>query len=159
MFIDATFHHQIGYSQLIIIFKDIISKEYYPGCFILMTNKTEILYDLIFKSVIRIITQQKAYNLNISTITTDTEIALINGIHNNFPNINRIGCWFHLNQDQIIATKIMGLFTRKNKEIDINITYEIITQLSLQPFTYKGNIDDLKNQLNLIITQYIIIIL
>ena len=60
-FVDATFHHPKGYSQLlIIIFKDIISKEYYPGFYILMTNKTEILYDLIFKSVIRIISQQNA---------------------------------------------------------------------------------------------------
>ena len=154
-FVDATFHHPQGYSQLlIIIFKDIISKEYYPGFFILMTNKTEILYDLIFKSVIRIITQQKAYTLNLLTITTDTEIALINAIHNNFPNINRIGCWFHLNQDLLREARIMGLFSRKNKGIDINITYEIITQLSLLPLTYKGNIDDLKNQLNIIITQY-----
>ena len=66
-----------------------------------MTNKTEILYDLIFKSVIRIITQQNSYPLNILTITTDTELALINAVHNNFPTSNRIGCWFHLNQDLI----------------------------------------------------------
>ena len=48
LFIDGTFHHPIGYSQLlIIIFKDILSSEYIPGCFILMSNKTEILYDLV----------------------------------------------------------------------------------------------------------------
>ena len=55
-----------------LIFKDIITKEYYPGFYILMTNKTEILYDLIFKSVKRIITQQNIYSLNILTITIDT---------------------------------------------------------------------------------------
>ena len=155
LFIDATFNHPQGYSQLlIIIFKDIITKEYYPGFYILMTNKTEILYDLIFKSVKRIITQQNIYSLNILTITTDTEIALINAVNNNFPNVTRIGCWFHLNQDLIREAKIMGLFNSKNKEIDANITYEIITQISLLPLNYKGNIEYLKNQLNIILLQY-----
>ena len=119
-----------------------------------MTNKTEILYDLIFKSVIRIISQQNAYTLNILTITTDTEIALINAVNNNFPKVTRIGCWFHLNQDLIREAKIMGLFNKKNKEIDTNITYEIITQISLLPLNYKGNMEYLKNQLNIILMQY-----
>ena len=119
-----------------------------------MTNRTEILYDLIFKSVIRIITQQKSYTLNILTITTDTELALINAVHNNFPTANRIGCWFHLNQDLIREAKIMGLFNKQNKDIDANITYEIISQLSLLPLNYKGDIEYLKNQLNVILLQY-----
>ena len=38
----------------------------------------------------------------------------------------------------------MGLFNKKNKEIDTNITYEIITPLSLLTLNYKGNIDYLK---------------
>ena len=124
-----------------------------------MTNKTEILYDLIFKSVKRIITQQNIYSLHILTITRDTEIALINAVNNNFPNVTRIGCWFHLNQDLIREAKIMGLFNSKNKEIDANITYEIITQLSLLPLNYKGNIEHLKNQLNVILLQYLNIII
>ena len=46
LFVDTNFHHLKGYSQiLIIISKDIISKEYYEGFFILITNKTEILYN------------------------------------------------------------------------------------------------------------------
>ena len=49
-----------------------------------MTNKTEILYDLIFKSVKRILTQNNIDDLNIKTITTDTEVALIKAINNNF---------------------------------------------------------------------------
>ena len=37
LFIDATFHHPNNYFQLLlIIFKDYISSEYYPGFFILM---------------------------------------------------------------------------------------------------------------------------
>ena len=40
-----------------------------------MSNKTEAMYDLIFKSVKRILTQQYIFELNIITITTDTELA------------------------------------------------------------------------------------
>ena len=51
-------------------------------------------------------------------------------------------------------SKNYGLFNSKNKEIDSNITYEIITQLSLLQLNYKGNIDYLTNQLNDILMQY-----
>ena len=78
LFIDATFHHPDKYSQLlIIIFKDKIIFEYLPAFFILMSNKTEILYNQIFCSVKRILTQNNIYNLNIETITTDSELSLI----------------------------------------------------------------------------------
>ena len=56
LFIDATFHHPIGYGQLlIIIFKDIITSDYLPCFFILMSNKTEILYNMVFISIKKII--------------------------------------------------------------------------------------------------------
>ena len=57
-----------------------------------MTNKTEILYDIIFKSVKRILTQNNIYQLSIKNITIDTEIALINAVKLNFPQSQRIGC-------------------------------------------------------------------
>ena len=155
LFIDATFHHPKDFTQLlIIIFKDYITSEYYPGFFILMSNKTEILYDLIFKSLKRIISQQNIYNLTFKTITTDTEIALINAVERNFDKIKRIGCWFHLSQDLIREARLMGLLNSKNKDIDINLTYEIITQLTLLPINYKGNIENLKKFLNVLIMQY-----
>ena len=102
-----------------------------------MSNKTEILYDLIFKSLKRIISQQNIYNLTFKTITTDTEIALINAVERNFDKIKRIGCWFHLSQDLIREARLMGLLNSKNKDIDINLTYEIISQLTLLPINYK----------------------
>ena len=81
------------------IFKDIIGADYIPGFYILMSNKTEILYNMVFKSLIKILTQNNIYKLELKTITTDTELALINAINNSFDNIQRIGCWFHLKQD------------------------------------------------------------
>ena len=101
-FIDGTFHHPLGYSQLlIIIFKDIITADYIPGFYILMSNRTEILYNMAFKSVKNILTQNNIYKLELKTVTTDTEIALINAINDTFDNIQRLGCWFHLKQDLI----------------------------------------------------------
>ena len=91
LFIDETFHHSINFAQLlIIIFKDTVTSEYIPGFYILMSNKTEILYNMVFKSVKNILTQNNIYKLQIIIITTDTEPALINAINNNFGMIKRI---------------------------------------------------------------------
>ena len=126
LFIDGTFHHPKDFIQLLLlIFKDIITANYYPGFYCLMSNKTEELYDLIFKGIKRILTQQNIIQLNYSTITTDSEIALINSVKKNFENTHRIGCWFHLNQDLIREAKIMGLFNSKNKNINID-SYDLL---------------------------------
>ena len=66
LFIDATFHHPKGYAQLLTInYKDIKTLEYYPGFYILISNKTEIIYDMIFKSIKNILSQNNIYNLKI----------------------------------------------------------------------------------------------
>ena len=96
-FIDATFHHPKDFGELmIIIFKDIIINEYLPGFYILLKNKTEILYYLAFKSLKWILAWNELYQLNIKTIKKDTELALINAINANFKESQRIGYWFHL---------------------------------------------------------------
>ena len=155
LFIDATFHHPYNFSQLLIlIFKDVISSEYIPCFFILMSNKTEILYTMIFKSIINILTQQNIYKLTIRTITTDTEIALMNAINTTFPNCQRIGCWFHLKQDLLRESKTLGLLNKNNAKINSETTIEIIKQISMLPLEYNGDINFLKNKLNIIISQY-----
>ena len=134
-FVDATFHHPYKFSQLlIIIFKDVISSEYLPGFFILMSNKTEILYTMIFKSIINILTQHDIYKLNINTITTDIEISLINDIKTNFPNTQRIWCWFHLKQDLLREAKTLGLLNKNNAKINPETTIEVIKQIAMVPF-------------------------
>ena len=70
LFVDGTFHHPINYAQLLIIlFKDEIISQYIPCFYILMSNKSEILYDLDFKSILRILTQNNLYKINYQTIT------------------------------------------------------------------------------------------
>ena len=151
LFIDGTFHHPVGFSQLlIIIFKDIVTSKYLPCFYILMSNKTEIIYDMIFKSIIRILTQNNIYSLDIKTITTDTEIALINSIKTNFPKTQRIGCQYHLKQDLMREARVLGLFNQKNNKINPETTLEVITQLSLLPIEYNGNINDLLFKLDIL---------
>ena len=152
LFIDGTFHHPINFAQLLIIlFKDVLLSQYIPCFYILMSNKSGILYDLIFKSIIRILTQNNLYHVTFQTITTDTEIALINAVKSNFENTTRIGCWFHLKQNLLNQAKICGLFNKKNTKISY-IWYYL--QLSILPITYKGNIEYLNNQINIILLQY-----
>ena len=155
LFVDCTFHHPINFGQLLIIlFKDAIISQYNPYFYILMSNKSEILYDLVFKSILRILTQNNLYKISYQTITTDTEAALINAINANFNESQRIGCWFHLKQDLIRNARTMGLLNKRNKDIDINITFEIITNLTILPLQYKGNIEYIKEKINIIILQY-----
>lgn len=95
------------YEQLLInLFKDIISSLYLIAFFILMSNKTEVLYDVIFKSIYNILNQKDIYNLDFDTISTDTEIALINGLNYNFKNF----CRFHLNKYIINVIFLYFLF-------------------------------------------------
>ena len=95
--VHATFHHPKDFSEImVIIYKDIIINEYLPGFYILLSNKSEMLYNLALRSLKRILTQNRLYKLNIKTITTDTEVALINAINANFIESQRIGYWFHL---------------------------------------------------------------
>ena len=154
-FIDATFHHPKDYEEfIIIIFKDTVVHEYFPCFYILVNNKSEVMYDLVFKSIKRILTQNYIYNLEVKTITTDTELALVNAVNNNFPNAQRIGCWFHLKQDLIRNARIFGLMNKKNKDADINLTYEIIKQLAILPLEYSGSIDYIKEKVNILMLQY-----
>ena len=58
-------------------------------------------------------TQNYLYKINIDTITTDQETALINAINNTFENIQRISCWFHLKQDLLREARVLGLLNKK----------------------------------------------
>ena len=81
IFFDATFHVPYGFSQcLILLYKDIITGEKYPGIYTVMNKKNYIIYKLVLESINNILTQDKLYNLEIETITTDAEAALLKAI-------------------------------------------------------------------------------
>ena len=57
------------------------------------------MYIKILKSVYNIITQNNLFELKVKYIITDTEESLVNAINEVFPNIGRIGRYFHYKYD------------------------------------------------------------
>ena len=108
------------------------------------------MYEYAFQSVIDIITSKRAFDLNINTIITDSEKALINVIKKYFPNSQRISCFFHYKQDILRNLRNYGLYKKKDKEIS-NI---ILKDLSKLPFEYKGDIEYVKSRLKKISSKY-----
>ena len=120
-FIDATWYQPHGFQQLLIImFKDVITHEKYPGFYITMNNRTEELYTRIFYSILNILTQNMIFNLKLKFIVTDTEMALINAINTVFVNIKRIGCYFHLKYDCFLYLK-KNIFLMKKRKLLLKI--------------------------------------
>ena len=60
----------------------------------------------------------------------------------------------HLKQNLLNQAKTCGLLNKNNPKIDINITFDIISQLNILPLTYKRNIGKLKSQIIIILLQY-----
>ena len=75
-------------------------------------------------------------------------------MNNNFPNAQRIGYWLYLKQDLIHTARTFNLMNKKNKEIDINLIYDIIKELAIFQLEYNGNIDYIKEKVNVLILQY-----
>ena len=69
-----------------------------PSIFVLTNTKNQVGYEEIFKNIKSILSFGKKYKMNIKTITTDNEQALINVVTKYFPNSQRISCYFHYKQ-------------------------------------------------------------
>ena len=135
LYIDGTFHHPKEFSQMIIImYKDIITDQKIPGFYILINGKLEIFYDILFQSLINIITNNNKIELLIESIVTDSESALINIVEKYFPKVQRISCYFHYTQDLLRNIKIYGLYKNENCK-------NVLKELSLLPFLYKGELN------------------
>ena len=142
-FIDSTFHHPPEFKQLLIVmYKDIITDLKIPGIYILMNEKSENLYDIVFNSIFNLITNNGKIDINVISIVTDTEIALINSIRKYFPNTQRIACFFHYNQDILRNMKLYKLYNKDDKETSDLIRRE----LSILPIIYNGNINMIINK-------------
>ena len=132
------------------MYKDIITELKIPGIFILLSGKNQFLYDYIFSSIINIVTNNRKFDLNILSIVSDSEKALVNSIKKNFPNSLRISCYFHYKQDLIRNIKQYGLYKKKDKEI----SDKIIQKLSNLPFEYNGDMKIINQKLNKIIKKF-----
>ena len=62
------------------MYKDSITSEKLVGLYILMNKRNSYLYDAIFDSIKKIITQNDSISLNVKYIITDSELSLIKSI-------------------------------------------------------------------------------
>ena len=109
LFIDSTFHHPSEFKQLLIImYHDIVSNLNIPAMYILMNGKSENHYDVVFNSIINIITLSHHIDVNINSIVTDSELTLVKTVNKYFPNSLRITCLFHFKQDIIRNIRSYG---------------------------------------------------
>ena len=125
------------------MYKDCITNIKAPVLYILMNSKREFIYNLVFESVLSIITQYNKYKLSIHTIVTDSEIAFINVTNKFFPKSRRISCYIHYNQDLLRNILSYGLYRNEDKPIS-NI---ILKKLSLIPVYYKSNMEYVKEKI------------
>ena len=135
-FVDGTFHHPEFKQMLIIMYKDIITDLKIPGLYIIMNSKKEELYDFILSSIFNLLTKNNSINLDLETIVTDQEKALINSLKKFFPNTQPISCLFHYKQDILRNLRLYGLYKKEFKEESKNL----IKALGKLPFKYKGDI-------------------
>ena len=77
------------------MYHDIVSNLNIPGIYVLMDGKSEKHYEEVFQSIINIITLSCHIDININSIVTDSEFALVKIVKKYFPNSLRITCLFH----------------------------------------------------------------
>ena len=142
IFVDGTFHFPSGFSQFIIfMYYDQQIERKLPSIFVLTNTKNQVGYEEIFKNIKSILSFGKKYKMNIKTITTDNEQALINVVTKYFPNSQRISCYFHYKQSLERNAKKMGLCKKQY----IEVTRIIINKLGELPLIYEGDIDIVTN--------------
>ena len=151
LFIDGTWYKPPGFCQIIVImFKDIITKEKYPGMFIVSNNKLQEIYEKIFNNVYNILTQNSKYAIKTKYIITDMENALVNAINLIFPKCIHIGCYFHYKYDILLNLRNNHLYNKENKIESDNL----INDLGLIPLMYKGKMDLFNSLIDKIIKKY-----
>jgi len=145
IFIDGTFHHPPGYTQMLIfMYKDIITELKVSGIYILLNSKKEYIYDLIFQSLLKIIFKNKMENIKFETIVTDQEIALINIVKKYFPKAKKIAFLFDFKQDILRNLKSYGLYKKDQKDE----SNSLLNEIGKLPFIYKGDMNSFEKKSN-----------
>ena len=117
-----------------------------PAIYILINGKYEIFYNHVLESIINLITQNREYELNVETVVTESEKALINSVKKYFQNSRRKACFFHYKQNIIKNIRNYGLYKKEHK---INSDF-IIKKLSYLPIIYNGDYNICLNTLKML---------
>jgi len=142
-FIDGTFSvAPSGFQQLITIIVYINDhKIFYPGCFILATNKSQKLYQYALQALVSV-ADEEGFKFKPKTIMTDFEQGLRNAIKSIFKisdsgenETNLVGCYFHFVKAIIKKAKQLGCFRKGQPNIKtkgFNRTFEDISPLPIR---------------------------
>ena len=151
LYIDATYISTKDYYQLVIImaYYTLIDLKF-PCSYILMNNKNEKSYELVFKNLLNIITMDNSIDLKIISITTDFEKGILNAVKTVFKNIRYVGCMFHYIKNLRLNLLKIGLI---NNEIS-NLTKELLINLGTISFKINDNPNIIEEIFKRFETQY-----
>ena len=99
----------------------------FPCIYALLPNKTEAIYDKLFKKLLEI-----EPLLNPLTIMVDFEKAAINALEENFISVIT-GCFFHLSQNIFRRVQEHGLAVRDQEDNDFAISIKMLASLAFVP--------------------------
>ena len=113
----------------------------------ILNNKRYEIYEKCLYSFKNIITQNNIFELEIESITTDAETALLNAVNNVFPKIMHFNCYYHYKVNILTNVKKYGLLNKNNIEENLNDIKNVIYQLGQLPIIYNGDISIFNNKL------------
>ena len=100
LYFDGTFVYPAEFSQLLVVLyldKEINKKA--PGAYILLNNKREQSYYKVLKNFKHIITLENSTEISMISYTSDFEQGLANSLEAIFPNVRRLGCFYHYSRN------------------------------------------------------------
>jgi len=99
-------------------------KQYLPVAYLLLSNKTQFIYDMALKWVKEELSKcrgdnyvEKGGDKTQKTIVTDFEKGLMNACKSNFPEYTLVGDLFHLKNKLWIRGGQLGLGTKENNNL------------------------------------------
>ena len=99
----------------------------FPCIYALLPDKTEAIYDRLFKKLLEI-----EPSLNPFTIMIDFEKAAVNALEENFISVIT-GCFFHLSQNIFRRVQEQGLVARYHEDNDFAISIRMLASLAFVP--------------------------
>ena len=104
-----------------------MQKKIFPCIYALLPNKSEAIYDKLFKKLLEI-----EPSLNPVTVMIDFERASINALEDNFNSVI-IGCFFHFSQNIFRQVQKQGLATRYQEDNSFAINNKMLASLAFLP--------------------------
>ena len=90
--------------------KDYLTGEKIHGLYILKNKKNSFLYDIIFDSIVNIITQNNSIPEKVKYIISNSEIAFNKSIKNKFNDVKKVGCYYHYKKNLVKNIKEFLLY-------------------------------------------------